>query len=207
MGVVVAGPCNMKMLHFLLILSMSGEYFCDKIIFPQMPSENLILQSSGPTPECEEYEPGNSWCDPRNYPDKTMAHFIRKNTSFNQLLSTRSAFFPEDEPIFSYENICPITLDYIKPKAVMNKNGKFMFIVNQKVDAEEYFQIIKVSLCSNVGEECGRGQIFSSSPTVCMQEYADHKLVALSETGKELVVDTFSFPSCCTCKFKDGFEL
>jgi len=35
--------------------------------------------------------------------------------------------------------------------------------------------------------------------TGCRQEYADHKLVAVDEEGQELIVDTFRFPSGCTC--------
>ena len=82
-----------------------------------------------------------------------------------------------------------------------------MFIVNQLVGSEEYFQIVRVSICSSPEEECGDGGLFSTVSTKCMQEYSDRKLVALSETGQELVVDTFAFPSCCTCMVREGFEL
>lgn len=35
--------------------------------------------------------------------------------------------------------------------------------------------------------------------TVCKQEYMDHKLVAISPDQSHVVIDTFSFPSCCSC--------
>ena len=47
----------------------------------------------------------------------------------------------------------------------MNKAGTFMFIVNQPAGAEEYFQVVKVSICSNPDQECGEGELFSSVPT------------------------------------------
>ena len=50
------------------------------------------------------------------------------------------------------------------------------------------------------GAECGGGRLAGAGvETRCQQEFSDHKLVTLGESGEELVVDTFSFPSCCTC--------
>merc|ERR1712154_165905 len=42
--------------------------------------------------------------------------------------------------------------------------------------------------------------------TKCRQEYSDHKLVALSQEGEELQVETFQFPSCCTCYISQFLE-
>ena len=176
----------------------------DKIVFPHMESADLTFQDWR-KPRCDERRV--SWCQPDNYPDNTMTRLLQRNTSVNQLLETRRAEFIPFETFSTLINVCPINTDYVFPKAAMNKAGTFMFIVNQPVGAEEYFQVVKVSLCSNPDQECGEGELFSSVPTKCMQEYSDRKLVALSETGQELVVDTFSFPSCCTCSIIQGGEL
>ena len=82
-----------------------------------------------------------------------------------------------------------------------------MFIVNHPGGADEYIQLVKVATCVSAGKECGQGRMARSVSTQCNQEYLDHKLVALSVTGEELVVDTFSFPSCCTCLMNTGLEL
>ena len=75
-----------------------------------------------------------------------------------------------------------------------------------KVDgAPQYFQKVKTTICENDGEECGQGSLFSGVATFCKQEYSDHKLVALSGDKEELEVDTFSFPSCCSCYKNDDF--
>merc|ERR1719495_613118 len=105
-----------------------------------------------------------------------------------------------------YENICDVDTKYIKPRAAKNKNGKFMFIVNHPEGADEYIQLVRVATCKSAGEECGQGRLANSISTKCNQEYLDHKLVALSAEGEELVVDTFSFPSCCTCLMNTGLE-
>ena len=109
---------------------------------------------------------------------------------------SQPAFNPEDD----LENICDENTEYIRPQSAKNRDGEFQFIVNEPGLYPEYRQVVKVTTCTRPVQECGQGEIFSSVSTSCIQEYSDHKLVALSKTGEELVVDTFSFPSCCVCK-------
>merc|ERR1719422_2977315 len=98
-----------------------------------------------------------------------------------------------------FENICGLTTEYIMPRAAKNKNGQFRFIVNHPEGGDEqYIQLVRVARCAGAGEECGWGVMGPGIETRCHQEYLDHKLVALSESGEELVIDTFNFPSCCT---------
>ena len=102
-----------------------------------------------------------------------------------------------------FENICGLTTEYIMPRAAKNKNGQFRFIVNHPEGGDEqYIQLVRVARCAGAGEECGWGVMGPGIETRCHQEYLDHKLVALSESGEELVIDTFTFPSCCTCLMK-----
>jgi len=105
-----------------------------------------------------------------------------------------------------FENICGLTTEYIMPRAAKNKNGQFRFIVNHPEGGndEQYIQLVRVARCAGAGEECGLGMMGLGIETRCQQEYLDHKLVALSESGEELVIDTFTFPSCCTCLMKQN---
>ena len=105
------------------------------------------------------------------------------------------------------ENICDTNTKYVTPRAAKNKAGQFVFIVNSPEGSEEYIQLVKVTTCTSAGEQCAQGQLSGVMTTMCRQEYSDHKLVALSETGKELVVDTFSLPSCCSCVIDSSLQL
>merc|ERR1711892_808923 len=158
------------------------------------------------------------WCDePFDYPENTILKAVVK-----QKKAVKIMFDNEKVPVKEvnnteeiglrildpqFENICHVDTEYIKPRAAKNKEGKFMFIVNHPEGADEYIQLVRIATCISAGEECGQGRLANSVSTKCNQEYLDHKLVALSATGEELVVDTFSFPSCCTCLMNTGLEL
>ena len=113
-----------------------------------------------------------------------------------------------EEPEEEFTNICDLKTRYITPRAAKNKEGKFRFIVNHPDGDEEYTQLVRVTQCSGAGEACGGGALDSAGVrTRCQQEYSDHKLVSLGDNGEELVVDTFSFPSCCTCLISNPWSL
>jgi len=168
---------------------------------------------------------GGDWCeDPADYPEDTIKKAVDKQKTALKIMfdEQKDILSPETEVNetsgndtsillrsfdLEYENICDVNTQYIKPRAAKNKKGMFMFIVNHPEGVDEYIQLVRVVTCSAVGEACGQGRLASSVDTECHQEYLDHKLVALSATGEELVVDTFSFPSCCTCLIKTGYEL
>merc|ERR1712198_731581 len=153
------------------------------------------------------------WCDqPQQYPEINILKAVIKQKKAVKIL-----FENESQPknlevglrMFDteWENICNVETSYIMPRAAKNKKGKFMFIVNQPKGAVEYIQKIRVATCTAAGDECGEGRLASPVSTQCHQEYSDHKLVALSDTGEELIVETFSFPSCCTCLMESTLEL
>eukprot|EP00092_Neocalanus_flemingeri_P013626 GFUD01014696.1.p1 GENE.GFUD01014696.1~~GFUD01014696.1.p1 ORF type:complete len:222 (-),score=55.79 GFUD01014696.1:24-689(-) len=148
------------------------------------------------------------WCSPDNYPGNAISSLIKKNSDLLELLEKDDGIhtFGSKIPIDT-ENICHTESEYITPKAAKNKKGKFMFIVNSPAGSEEYIQLVKVTSCKAARQECAQGQLLNSISTMCHQEYSDHKLVVLSETGEELVVDTFSFPSCCSCVYNWSPEL
>ena len=148
------------------------------------------------------------WCDPRNYPDNKVTEMLSRNGTINQFLDKDKVFkgfliTPHVQFLPYYENVCEERTDYIYPKAAKNEKGDFMFIVNNPGGSDKHRQLVKVTRCSMPDEDCGQGDVFRGS-TSCVQEYSDHKLVALSKSGEELVVDTFSFPSCCICKVYQG---
>jgi len=172
-------------------------------------------------PVCPE---GEFWCDaPLEYPDQAILKAVSqqkktfkemfdttkpekenfsipKNETLWTLLETRTNFVDYDRDDEEFTNICDLSTSYIRPRAAKNKEGKFRFIVNHPDGDDEYIQLVRVSTCSSAGSECGRGRLEGAGvKTRCQQEYSDHKLVSLDESGEELVVDTFSFPSCCTC--------
>jgi len=155
---------------------------------------------------------GTQFCtDPVTYPSKAIRKALRKqkriiNSMFDKdlyRLRMRSGF----DLIHGGENVCGMTSSHIMPKAAKNKKGQFKFLVNGGEGTEDYIQLVKISQCLGEGEVCGKGKIFTREVTECRQEYTDHKLVALDEEGKQLVVDTFSFPSCCSCFMQTGLEL
>ena len=129
------------------------------------------------------------------------------SSNYTSLIETRiSAFEDDDEYVQedeeAYQNICNMKTSYIKPRAAKNKEGNYRFIVNNPDGAKEYVQLVRVATCGSEGSQCAGGRIDSpitGIKTKCKQEFSDHKLVTLSESGEELVVDVFSFPSCCTC--------
>jgi hypothetical protein len=130
-----------------------------------------------------------------------MGNFPENSTDYENENDT----LVDDIEYDNFENVCSLTTDLITPRAARNKAGVFRFIVNQPEGATEYLQLVKVVKCAGEREECGHGELFTSHVTQCKQEYSDHKLVALSEGGEELVIDTFSFPSCCSCVYSPTY--
>jgi hypothetical protein len=99
----------------------------------------------------------------------------------------------------TYNNVCEMETDFIMPRVAKNIDGEFKFIVNLPMDDDKFVQLVRVGRCVGAGLECGGGEIFSESVTMCKQNYLEHKLVAVNTAGDEVIIDTFKFPSCCTC--------
>jgi len=96
------------------------------------------------------------------------------------------------------ESVCGGSTRYITPRQARNKKGVMMYIVNQPDNRTELTQLVKITVCHREGDKCQVGG-FGRHATVCKQEYMDHKLVAISPDQSHVVIDTFSFPSCCSC--------
>ena len=202
----------MNVLQVFLIFTSSAQISCNSRIYFYFPEDRPDESRTVPTtttttttPDC-----GNSsslWCDPHNYPDSTVTQILNTNGEINKFLDQDRKLRLDVKYLSNYENICNEETEYIYPKAAKNSEGYFMFIVNSPGGSYKHRQLVKVTKCFSPEEECGQGELFSSVSTSCVQEYSDHKLLALSMTGEELVVDTFSFPSCCICKVDISIEL
>merc|ERR1712115_197018 len=134
-------------------------------------------------PVCPE---GEFWCDaPLEYPDQAILKAVsQQKKTFKEMFDTKPVkenfAIPKNETLWTLLETRTNFVDY---------DGD-----------DEYIQLVRVSTCSSAGSECGRGRLEGAGvKTRCQQEYSDHKLVSLDESGEELVVDTFLFPSCCTC--------
>merc|ERR1712154_431537 len=190
----------------------------DQIFFGPSDENSIASESPDisppPSSPCPE---GLDWCDePQHYPGQKIVSVAAKQEDYMKILFPVKDIFSRgdfvevnnitDVETDSYENVCGMQADYIMSRAAKNKDGQFRFIVNSPEGADEYIQLVKVVRCQHAGHECGGGQLFTSQTTMCKQEFLDHKLVALSESGEELVIDTFLFPSCCTCNVHVGLE-
>jgi len=148
--------------------------------------------------------------DPPGYPDRNIAKALHRQKQSISSMFDRSISLQARaglDTITHMENICSMTTTHIMPRAAKNKKGEFKFLVNGGEGTEDYIQLVQITQCSRAGESCGHGNVFPREVTECRQEFSDHKLVALDEAGKELVIDTFSFPSCCSCYMHVGLEI
>lgn len=153
--------------------------------------------------------PGAGWCtDPVEYPHR----FVRQvmNTSHPLWPAMREnshphPAHPQHRPSHRHMRMlsllqtsrpaCELVESFLAPRAARNKNLEWRFIVNNEESEGEHQQVIRVGLCAATRECKGAwpGQV-----TQCRQLYLDHKLVVITRTG-EVVLDYFSFPSCCSC--------
>ena len=156
------------------------------------------------------YCPGGAdWCDkPLRYPAHQISSALARQSEV-----VASVFMGNKEPVvlarsgelpqeLAMENVCPTITSHERPKAARNKAGQFRFIVNGGEGLEQYTQLVRMERCSQAGAGC-RGL----ARTECKQGFTDIKLVALDPDGKELIIDTFSFPSCCSCYVSRSLEI
>merc|ERR1712226_1675304 len=152
-----------------------------------MEAEAEEVTSSSKSPLCAGSE---DWCDsPPDYPDQAiLAAAVRQNNTLGSLFE-RKLRLRNDFPEFE---------EFVEDSK--NKDGEYKFIVNHPEGGEEYVQQVRVNICRAAEQSCGHGRLADSGlDTKCRQDYSDHKLVSLSNTGEELQVETFRFPSCCSC--------
>jgi hypothetical protein len=152
---------------------------------------------------------GTDYCsDAPNYPSKQILQMMAK--------TKRQFASMFDEPVIGFhisartslnsfdveedENVCGMFHEDITPRVAKNSKGAFKFVVNSPENNQKYIQRVQTGQCYNPGEDCFSGGFVPQ--TYCKQQFLEHKLLALSDDLTEIVVDTFPFPSCCTCHVK-----
>ena len=96
------------------------------------------------------------------------------------------------------ELACEASTQLTRPRHERNTRGEMRWIVNQPENRTDLTQLVKVTRCEE-GGKCMDGSLTDRHRTYCRQEYLDHKLVALNSDNTQVIIDTFRFPSCCSC--------
>ncbi|KAK5646094.1 hypothetical protein RI129_004558 [Pyrocoelia pectoralis] len=98
----------------------------------------------------------------------------------------------------SGQQLCQFRVTYIMPRAALNNQGNWMYIVNMPEVDSKYTQLVRSETCSSdtCSPICGLPVGYTSR---CEQKYAQKRLVALESGGDRLYTDVFWFPSCCVC--------
>ena len=178
---------------------------------PRVQESNNV-RALGLTPEC-----GNAtFCDcPEDlYPTQLIREALERQKDLKPILADKMT--GDDivgtriglEGFREGTEACPSTQQMTTPRVATNVNHEQKFIVNGLVGLEEVRQIVRITVCdTEQGEECGAGAF--GVPTECEQRFSEHKLVAvdMKENGEaQLVVDSFTFPSCCSCMIHSTFD-
>ncbi|GLG97138.1 Protein spaetzle 5 [Gryllus bimaculatus] len=95
--------------------------------------------------------------------------------------------------------LCPTTRRFIMPKAAMNNQGNWMYVVNLNEVDDRYTQLVGTETC--VSNRCnGICSLPNGYTSRCEQQYVQKRLVALEPSGNQLYTDVFWFPHCCVCQ-------
>ncbi|XP_032688599.1 protein spaetzle 5-like [Odontomachus brunneus] len=100
--------------------------------------------------------------------------------------------------------LCPTQSQYIVPRAALNNQGNWMYIVNLPNQDNKYTQLVKSEKCLN--DECnGICSIPTGYRSRCQQQFVQKRLVALEGSGNRLYTDVFWFPHSCTCEIVPNY--
>jgi hypothetical protein len=147
---------------------------------------------------------GLLYCDqPRAYPRLAIKRALRRQTTMLDMFDQAPANMVKRSTEDFYE-ACPSTHMTILPRVGTNTNNQQRYLVNGDIGHEigELVQQVQVTTCDGPGDSCGAGGF--GVRTECRQQYSHHRLVAFDMERGELVVETFTFPSCCSCMVHRG---
>ncbi|XP_044751528.1 protein spaetzle 5 isoform X2 [Coccinella septempunctata] len=99
------------------------------------------------------------------------------------------------------ETLCTARSTFIMPRAAMNANGNWMFVVNMENSDQKYTQLVRSEVCTSkiCSSLCGLPLGYTSR---CEQKYIQKRLIALQGQGDQLYTDVFWIPSCCVCTIR-----
>ncbi|KAL3281517.1 hypothetical protein HHI36_004724 [Cryptolaemus montrouzieri] len=95
-------------------------------------------------------------------------------------------------------SLCQTRSNFIMPRAALNKNGVWMYVVNMEDNNQKYTQLVRSEVCASqtCSSLCGLPNGYTSR---CEQKYIQKRLIALQGQGDQLYTDIFWIPSCCVC--------
>lgn len=95
--------------------------------------------------------------------------------------------------------LCPTEAQYITPRAALNNQGNWMYVVNLQDQNQKYSQVVKSERCTtNVCN--GICSVPAGYTSRCQQQFVQKRLVALEGSGNQLYTDVFWFPHGCSCQ-------
>ncbi|XP_003399530.1 protein spaetzle 5 isoform X1 [Bombus terrestris] len=95
--------------------------------------------------------------------------------------------------------LCPTETQYITPRAALNNQGNWMYVVNLQENDRKYSQVVKSEKCTM--DVCnGICSVPAGYTSRCQQQYVQKRLVALEGSGNQLYTDVFWFPHGCACE-------
>lgn len=150
----------------------------------------------------------NGFCDYLpNYPVEAIRQLITtdafKNTIgvFSSGIGGRKSITPDD---LSEESVCGHRSQPFLPKAAKNSEDKWRYVINDV----NYVQTVVAEVCKSEGKPCSHFQdsIASGFSSVCRQRFSMKRLLAIDPDKKKTYMDSFKFPSCCSCYVKSLFD-
>ncbi|XP_017888382.1 protein spaetzle 5 [Ceratina calcarata] len=100
--------------------------------------------------------------------------------------------------------LCPTESQYITPRAALNNQGNWMYVVNLSDQNQKYSQVVKSERCTT--DVCnGICSVPAGYTSRCQQQYVQKRLVALEGSGNQLYTDVFWFPHGCSCQIMGNF--
>ncbi|GFU37107.1 hypothetical protein NPIL_591671 [Nephila pilipes] len=149
---------------------------------------------------------GDTFCEEvENYPEIEIRKVIKYSSEeFTELFGTMAVssrkFSDDDE-----ETLCPQRSKIFQPKAAVNENDQWAYVVNDI----DYVQTVTAEICVGDEEPCRYldGTLPVGVSSVCKQKYAYKRLVALHPSKKKTYTDAFRFPSCCVCYVRNPIIL
>ncbi|XP_014246965.1 protein spaetzle 5 [Cimex lectularius] len=94
--------------------------------------------------------------------------------------------------------LCPTKTHFIMPKAAINNQGNWKYVVNLDQD-RRFTQLVGSETCAST--KCnGICSLPNGYTSKCQQHYVQKRLIALDDNGNSLYTDLFWLPHCCLCQ-------
>ncbi|KAF3429342.1 hypothetical protein E2986_12542 [Frieseomelitta varia] len=127
----------------------------------------------------------SSKAPPRTLYENPLLKYSKSNKERNKRQSN-----PDAIPL------CPTETQYITPRAALNNQGNWMYVVNLQDKNRKYSQVVKSEKCTmNVCN--GICSVPAGYTSRCQQKFVQKRLVALEGSGNQLYTDVFWFPHGC----------